>query len=78
MTLTANGTFQTSTNHPITMPVAPPFKVEWSSDNPDAAEVDDLGKVTGKAPGTAAITVTCGNRHASAMIEVTDVPCAME
>ncbi|MFC3767589.1 Ig-like domain-containing protein [Paenibacillus sp. GCM10012303] len=78
MTLTANGTFQTSTNHPITMPVAPPFKVEWSSDNPDAAEVDDLGKVTGKAPGTAAITVTCGNRHASAMIEVTDEPCAME
>ena len=32
--------------------------VTWSSDNEEVATVDDTGKVTGKKPGTANITVT--------------------
>jgi len=32
--------------------------VTWSSDNPAVADVDNSGKVTAKAPGTATITVT--------------------
>lgn len=36
-------------------------KVAWSSDKPDIAAVDSSGKVTGKAKGTAVITVTGTN-----------------
>ena len=32
--------------------------VEWTSDNPDVAEVDSNGKITRKSPGKATITVT--------------------
>lgn len=74
VTLKADGRFKTSSNHPLTMPVRAPFKVEWSSDNLAAAEVDGQGKVTGKAPGWATITVKSGNRQASAVLQVTDEP----
>jgi hypothetical protein len=46
--------------------------VTWSSSNPAVATVDASGKVTGKAPGSAVITVTTvdGGYHDSATITV--------
>lgn len=38
-------------------------EVAWSSDKPDIAAVDSNGKVTGKAKGTAVITVTGTNKE---------------
>lgn len=36
-------------------------KLEWKTDNPGVAEVDETGLVTPKGAGTAYITVICGN-----------------
>jgi len=49
-------------------------QVTWSSDKPAIATVDDNGKVTGVAQGTAVITVTTkdGGKTAQATITVTD------
>jgi SpoIID/LytB domain protein len=69
--LKADGKFMTSTNDPITLPVAAPFKAEWTSSAPDVASVDEQGIVTGKKQGEATITVKSGNREAAATIRVT-------
>ncbi len=47
--------------------------VIWSSDNPDIATVDDVGKVTALSAGTATITVTTvdGSFTASCLVTVT-------
>ena len=42
----------------------------WTSDKPTVAEVDNTGKVTAKAQGTAMITVTCGTKSASCTVTV--------
>lgn len=44
--------------------------VEWVSDKPGTASVDQNGKVTAVARGTANITVTCGNYSASCAVTV--------
>ena len=44
--------------------------VSLSSSNPAVATVNNFGKVTGIAPGTATITATCGDVTASATIKV--------
>ena len=48
--------------------------VTWSSDNKSVATVDENGKVTGKSPGTAIITVTTkdGNKTADCNVTVTE------
>jgi SpoIID/LytB domain protein len=70
--LKADGKFMTSTNDPITLPVAAPFKVEWTSSAPDVASVDEQGIITGKKQGEATITVKSGNREATTTIRVAD------
>ena len=49
-------------------------KVTWSSDNPNIATVDNAGKVTALAVGTATITVTTedGNKSATCAVTVED------
>lgn len=46
--------------------------VEWSSDKPEVASVDENGEVTAKAAGTAAITVTTkdGGKTATCVVTV--------
>ncbi|MGB8955889.1 MAG: phosphodiester glycosidase family protein [Tumebacillaceae bacterium] len=70
LTLAAYGRFITSTNDPITLPIAAPFKREWSSSDPNIATVDATGRVTAIAPGTATITVKSGWREASVTVKV--------
>lgn len=49
--------------------------VNWSSDTPSVATVDDDGRVTAVAPGTAKITVTAlGGENVTASCEVTVSP----
>ena len=43
--------------------------VSLSSSNPAVATVNNFGKVTGVAPGTATITATCGDVSASATVK---------
>ena len=45
--------------------------VEWSSDNPDVASVDDKGEVTAKTAGTATVTVTTRDGEKTAVCVVT-------
>ena len=44
--------------------------VSLSSSDPAVATVNNFGKVTGVAPGTATITATCGDVSASATVKV--------
>lgn len=44
----------------------------WSSDNDNIATVDQNGKVTAKAEGTATITATAGDKTAECVITVTE------
>ena len=44
--------------------------VSLSSSDPAVATVNNFGKVTGVAPGTATITATCGDVNASATVKV--------
>jgi uncharacterized protein YjdB len=61
----------------LTATVAPPDAtnkaVTWSSDKPAVATVDAAGKVTAKAPGTAAITVKTADGGKTATCTVTVV-----
>ena len=52
-------------------------ELSWSSDNTDVATVDQTGKVTGVAVGTATITATCGSQSATCAVTVkaAEVPC---
>ena len=44
--------------------------IVWSTDNPDVVEVDNTGKVTALAKGTANVTVTVGDQSLSCVINV--------
>lgn len=48
--------------------------VQWSSDKPEIAEVDNTGKVTAVASGTAIITAKVGNYSATCTVTVTAAP----
>ncbi|MCJ8014103.1 phosphodiester glycosidase family protein [Paenibacillus sp. KQZ6P-2] len=72
--LQATGKFMTSTNAPIDMPIADPFKRDWVSSNPDIASVDENGIVTAKAPGEVTITVKSGWQEAQTTIVVSAPP----
>ena len=51
-------------------PVNAVGSLNWASDTPAVAEVDNTGKVTAKAQGTAKITVSCGAKSASCTVTV--------
>ena len=46
--------------------------VTWESSDPNVATVDQSGKVTAVAPGTATITATAGGQKATCTVTVTD------
>ena len=48
--------------------------VSLSSSNPAVATVNNFGKVTGVAPGTATITATCGSVTATTNVTVMSIP----
>ena len=52
------------------------ISVTLSSSDPSVATVNNFGKVTGIAPGTATITVSCGEISASANIRVVEQPAS--
>lgn len=49
--------------------------VTWESSNTGVATVDNTGKVTAVAPGTATITATAGSKSASCVVTVENAPC---
>ena len=65
--LELNATYQLSA---VKEPVNAAGSLTWTSDNSAVAEVDNTGKVTAKAQGTAIITVTCGTKSASCTVTV--------
>ena len=65
--LELNATYQLSA---VKEPVNATGSLTWASDKPTVAEVDNTGKVTAKAQGTAIITVTCGTKSASCTVTV--------
>ena len=65
--LELNATYQLSA---VKEPVNAADSLNWTSDKPAVAEVDNTGKVTAKAQGTAIITVTCGTKSASCTVTV--------
>lgn len=65
--LELNATYQLSA---VKEPVIAVGSLIWASDKPAVAEVDNTGKVTAKAQGTAIITVTCGTKSASCTVTV--------
>ena len=65
--LDINDTYQLSA---VKEPVNAAGSLIWASDKPTVAEVDNTGKVTAKAEGTAIITVTCGTKSASCTVTV--------
>ena len=65
--LNINDTIQLSA---VKEPVNAAGSLNWASDTPTIAEVDNTGKVTAKAQGTAIITVTCGTKSASCTVTV--------
>ena len=65
--LELNATYQLSA---VKEPVNAVGSLIWASDKPAVAEVDNTGKVTAKAQGTAIITVTCGTKSASCTVTV--------
>jgi hypothetical protein len=50
--------------------------VTWTSSNPEIAEVDANGMVTGRMPGVAVVTASCEGQIASSTITVMPVPVA--
>ena len=54
----------------VKQPVNAAGSLTWVSDKPAVAEVDNTGKVTAKAQGTAIITVTCGTKSATCTVTV--------
>ena len=65
--LELNATYQLSA---VKEPVNAAGSLTWASDKTDIAEVDNTGKVTAKAQGTAKITVSCGAKSASCTVTV--------
>ena len=65
--LELNATYQLSA---VKQPVNAEGTLTWTSDKPAVAEVDNTGKVTAKAQGTAKITVTCNGKSASCTVTV--------
>ena len=50
--------------------------VVWTSSNESVATVDNTGKVTAVAPGTATITAKAGSKSATCVVTVENAPCA--
>ena len=65
--LERNKTFQLSA---VKQPANATGDLEWTSDKPAVAEVDNTGKVTAVAKGEATITVTCGKKTATCTVLV--------
>ena len=65
--LELNATYQLSA---VKEPVNAAGSLTWASDKTEVAEVDNTGKVTAKAQGTAIITVTCGDKKATCTVTV--------
>ena len=65
--LELNATYQLSA---VKEPVNAAGSLTWASDKPAVAEVDNTGKVTAKAQGTAIITVSCGDKKATCTVTV--------
>ena len=65
--LELNATYQLSA---VKEPVNAAGSLTWASDKPEVAEVDNTGKVTAKAQGTAIITVSCGDKKATCTVTV--------
>ena len=65
--LELNATYQLSA---VKEPVNAAGSLTWASDKTEVAEVDNTGKVTAKAQGTAIITVTCGSKSATCTVTV--------
>ena len=65
--LELNATYQLSA---VKEPVNAAGSLTWASDNETVATVDNTGKVTAHAQGTAIITVTCGTKSASCTVMV--------
>ena len=63
----AGDTFQLSA---VRQPANATGDLEWTSDKPAVAEVDNTGKVTAVAKGEATITVTCGDKKATCTVLV--------
>ena len=64
------GIGDTITLSAVKEPVNAAGSLTWTSDKSAVAEVDNTGKVTAKAQGTAIITVTCGTKSASCTVTV--------
>ncbi len=54
----------------------PDHPVQWTSSDPDIAEIGETGRVIGVAPGAAQITATCDDAVASVRINITPAPVA--
>ena len=65
--LNANKTCQLSA---VKEPVNAEGDLHWTSDKPAVATVDNTGKVTAQAQGTATIKVTCGGMEATCTVTV--------
>lgn len=48
-------------------------EINWSSDNPSVATVDDSGRIVALSAGEADITVTCGNVTAKCRVDVKEI-----
>jgi len=68
--LSAAGKFMTSTNEPITLPIAKPLHAQWLSSDTSIATVDANGNVTAVAPGEVDITVKSGWREAKMHVSI--------
>lgn len=64
------GIGDTITLSAVKEPVNAAGSLTWTSDKPAVAEVDNTGKVTAKAQGTAIITVSCGDKKATCTVTV--------
>lgn len=73
-TLNATGHFLTSSNQPISLPIAAPFKMNWTSSDEKIATVDSNGVVTAIAPGKASIRLQSGWKEAEFTITVPPSP----
>ena len=60
---------------PTVTPTDTTDTVTWTSGNTAVATVDDTGKVTAVAVGTATITAQAGSQSATCVVTVTNAPC---
>lgn len=71
-------TIYTGSNETLIATVTPANSTDtvvWTSSNPDVATVDNTGKVTAVAEGSATITATAGTKSATCAVKVEKAPC---